>query len=60
MITLKGVSESGKSSIVIDTISIETRRKMNKTYPLYIQNVLPKYGVPKDLSYKKSKDLFAI
>lgn len=41
-----GVSGSGKSSLVFDTIATETQRQLNETYPAFIRNFLPKYGKP--------------
>ncbi|SHJ15513.1 excinuclease ABC, A subunit [Dethiosulfatibacter aminovorans DSM 17477] len=41
-----GVSGSGKSSICLDTIAAESRRELNKTFPSFIQQYLPKYGRP--------------
>lgn len=42
-----GVSGSGKSSIVFDTIATEAKRQLNDTFPAYIKNFLPKYNHPK-------------
>ncbi|MFE3213458.1 ATP-binding cassette domain-containing protein [Streptomyces niveus] len=41
-----GVSGSGKSSIVFDTIAVESRRQLNETFTTYIRNRLPKYERP--------------
>lgn len=41
-----GLSGSGKSSIVFDTIAAESQRQMNTTYPAFIQSRLPKYPKP--------------
>ena len=41
-----GVSGSGKSSIVFDTIAAESQRKMNATYPAFVRSRLPKYPKP--------------
>ena len=41
-----GVSGSGKSSLVLDTIAAQSRRELNDTFPSYVQNYLPKYGRP--------------
>ena len=41
-----GVSGSGKSSIVFDTIAAESQRQMNVTYPAYVRSRLPKYPKP--------------
>ncbi len=43
IIVFTGVSGSGKSSIVFDTIASESQRQMNETYPPFIRNRLPKY-----------------
>lgn len=45
-----GVSGSGKSSIVFDTISKEAQRQLNQTFTAYIQNRLPTYSQPDALS----------
>ena len=41
-----GVSGSGKSSIVFDTIAAESQRQMNATYPAYVRSRLPKRPKP--------------
>lgn len=41
-----GVSGSGKSSMVMDTIAAQSRRELNDTFPSFVQNYLPKYGRP--------------
>ncbi len=41
-----GVSGSGKSSIVFDTIAVEAQRQLNATFPWFIRNQLPKYERP--------------
>lgn len=41
-----GVSGSGKSSIVFDTIANEATRQMNQTYSAFIQGFLPKFEKP--------------
>ena len=41
-----GVSGSGKSSLVIDTIAASSRRELNDTFPAFVQHYLPKYGRP--------------
>ncbi|EES72411.1 hypothetical protein POTG_03019, partial [Paenibacillus sp. oral taxon 786 str. D14] len=45
-----GVSGSGKSSIVFDTISKEAQRQLNQTFTAYIQNRMPTYSQPDALS----------
>ncbi len=42
-----GVSGSGKSSLVLDTIAAQSRRELNDTFPSFAQRYLPKYGRPK-------------
>lgn len=46
IIVFTGVSGSGKSSIVFDTIATESSREMNETFPAYIKGKLPKYTKP--------------
>ena len=41
-----GVSGSGKSSIVFDTIAAESQRQLNATYPAFVRSRLPKYPKP--------------
>ena len=41
-----GVSGSGKSSLVLDTIAAKSRRELNDTFPTFVQKYLPKYGRP--------------
>lgn len=41
-----GVSGSGKSSVVFDTIATESRRQMTLNYPLYVRNQMPRYERP--------------
>jgi excinuclease ABC A subunit len=41
-----GVSGSGKSSIVFDTIAAEARRQLNETFSTFVQNFLPRYAQP--------------
>src|SRR5215469_18007374 len=38
-----GVSGSGKSSLVFDTIAAESQRLLNETFPTFVQNFLPRY-----------------
>src|SRR5690554_8140552 len=45
-----GVSGSGKSSIVFDTIATEASRQLNQTYSTFVQTFLPKYVKPDVLS----------
>jgi excinuclease UvrABC ATPase subunit len=41
-----GVSGSGKSSLVFDTIAVEAQRQLNATFPWFIRNQLPKHERP--------------
>lgn len=41
-----GVSGSGKSSIVFDTIAAEARRQLNETFSTFVRNFLPRYSQP--------------
>ena len=47
IIVFTGVSGSGKSSIVFDTIAAESQRQMNETYTAFIRGRLPKYKKPR-------------
>ena len=47
IVVFTGVSGSGKSSIVFDTIAAECSRQMNETYTAFIRGRLPKYEKPK-------------
>ena len=46
IVVFTGVSGSGKSSIVFDTIAAESQRQMNETYSAWIRGRLPKYERP--------------
>ena len=41
-----GVSGSGKSSLVFDTIAAEAQRQLNETFTAFVQGFLPNYGQP--------------
>jgi excinuclease UvrABC ATPase subunit len=41
-----GVSGSGKSSLVFDTIAAESQRQLNETYTAFAQSRMPHYGRP--------------
>jgi excinuclease ABC A subunit len=41
-----GVSGSGKSSLVFDTIAAESQRQLNETFTTFVRNRLPRYGQP--------------
>lgn len=46
IIVFTGLSGSGKSSVVFDTLAKESRRQMTLNYPLYIRNQMPRYERP--------------
>ena len=46
IIAVTGVSGSGKSSLVLDTIAAQSRRELNDTFPAFVSQYLPKYGRP--------------
>ncbi len=41
-----GVSGSGKSSIVFDTVAAEAQRQMNENFSMFIRTFLPRYSQP--------------
>ncbi len=41
-----GLSGSGKSSLVFDTIAAESQRQLNETFSAFVQSRLPRYGQP--------------
>ncbi len=41
-----GVSGSGKSSLVFDTIAAEAQRQLNETFTFFVQGFLPHFGQP--------------
>src|SRR3984957_16950387 len=41
-----GVSGSGKSSIVFDTIAIEAQRLLNENFSMFVRSFLPRYSQP--------------
>ena len=46
IIVFTGLSGSGKSSVVFDTLATESRRQMTLNYPLYVRNQMPRYERP--------------
>ncbi|MFC4410085.1 ATP-binding cassette domain-containing protein [Chungangia koreensis] len=46
IILFTGLSGSGKSSVVFDTLATESRRQMTLNYPLYVRNQMPRYERP--------------
>lgn len=47
LIVFTGVSGSGKSSLVFDTIASEAQRQMNANYSAFVRNRMPKFIKPK-------------
>jgi excinuclease UvrABC ATPase subunit len=41
-----GVSGSGKSSLVFDTLAAESQRQLNETFPAFVRHRLPHHGQP--------------
>ncbi len=41
-----GVSDSGKSSIVFDTVATEAQRQLYENFSMFIRSFLPKYPPP--------------
>ncbi|MFC5587334.1 ATP-binding cassette domain-containing protein [Sporosarcina soli] len=46
IIVFTGLSGSGKSSVVFDTLATESRRQMTLNYPQYIRYQMPRYERP--------------
>lgn len=46
IIVFTGLSGSGKSSVVFNTLATESRRQMTLNYPLYVRNQMPRYERP--------------
>lgn len=46
IVVFTGLSGSGKSSVVFDTLATESRRQMTLNYPLYVRNQMPRYERP--------------
>ncbi|WP_116023926.1 ATP-binding cassette domain-containing protein [Thermomonospora umbrina] len=46
IVVFTGVSGSGKSSIVFDTVAVEAQRQLNETFTWFIRSRLPKYEKP--------------
>lgn len=47
LVVFAGVSGSGKSSLVFDTIAVESNRQWQENYPLFLRNKMPHYERPK-------------
>lgn len=46
IVVFTGLSGSGKSSVVFDTLATESRRQMTLNYPHYVRNQMPRYERP--------------
>ena len=46
IVVFTGVSGSGKSSIVFDTVAAESQRQMSETYSAFVRGRMPKYEKP--------------
>lgn len=46
LVVFTGVSGSGKTSLVFDTIAVESMKQLYDTFPLYIRNRFPHYETP--------------
>ncbi|MCW2927411.1 MAG: excinuclease subunit UvrA, partial [Thermoleophilia bacterium] len=46
LVAFTGVSGSGKSSLVFDTIAAEAQRQLNETFSAFVRQRLPHYGTP--------------
>ena len=47
LVVFAGVSGSGKSSLVFETIAAESSREWQSSYPLFLRNKMPHYDRPK-------------
>lgn len=47
IVVFTGISGSGKSSILFDTIGVESQRQLYELFPLFVRNRLPKFERPK-------------
>ena len=52
LVVFTGVSGSGKSSLVFDTIAVESSRQWQSSYPMFLRNKMPHYERPKIESIK--------
>jgi excinuclease UvrABC ATPase subunit len=46
IVIFTGVSGSGKSSLIFDTVAAESQRQLNETFTNFVRNRLPKFGQP--------------
>ncbi|MBQ6598373.1 MAG: excinuclease ABC subunit UvrA, partial [Lentisphaeria bacterium] len=47
LVIFAGVSGSGKSSLVFDTLAVEASRQWQQSYPLFLRNKMPHYERPR-------------
>ena len=47
LVVFAGVSGSGKSSLVFDTLAVESNREWQSSYPMFLRNKMPHYERPK-------------
>lgn len=47
LVVFAGVSGSGKSSLVFDTVAVESNRQWQENYPMFLRNKMPHYERPK-------------
>lgn len=47
LVVFAGVSGSGKSSLVFDTVAVESSREWQSSYPMFLRNKMPHYERPK-------------
>lgn len=47
LVVFAGVSGSGKSSLVFDTVAVESEREWQQSYPLFLRNKMPHYDRPR-------------
>lgn len=46
LVAVAGISGSGKSSLVFDTIAVESAHEWQSSFPLYVRNKMPHYERP--------------
>ncbi len=47
LVVFAGVSGSGKSSLVFDTLAVESEREWQQSYPMFLRNKMPHYERPR-------------
>lgn len=60
IIVFTGLSGSGKSSVVFDTLATESKRQMTLNYPLYVRNQMPRYERPQAAQMKNLSQVVVI